>query len=297
MTIKRQKYLLIAAFLSIPSVLGAQSADSLSLQRLRNENFRLKMQIRDLQSRLDRYEKQSSRISSLDDPLAGLSEDAYKEDTFSVLDNWNDLTTASAEQAPGYSDGPRISMEGVKGILEVPHDDIVDKYIDIYTLKKRNSMLHIFSRYDKIEKTICEIFERYRVPVEFAPLCIVESAVNTRAVSKAGAAGLWQLMPETARRYGLKVTLLYDERVDEAYSTMAAARYLHDLHERFGDWGLAIMAYNCGEGTMEKALAACGGDRSYEAVYAKVPRETREYLPALVAAIYVNSNRNIVYEN
>lgn len=296
MNTKSLKYPLVTALLLLPGIVGAQNADSLALQRLRNENFRLKMQIRDLQSRLDRYEKQSSRISSLDDPLAGLSDDSYKEDTFSVLDNWDDLTTA-AEQTAAIGDAPRVSLEGVKGILEVPHDDIVDKYVDIYTLKKRNSMLHIFSRYDKLEKTICETFERYRVPVEFAPLCIVESAVNTRAVSKAGAAGLWQLMPDTARRYGLKVTLLYDERVDESYSTMAAARYLHDLHERFGDWGLAIMAYNCGEGTMEKAIAACRGDRSYEAVYEKVPRETREYLPALVAAIYVNSNRNIVYEN
>ena len=132
-----------------------------------------------------------------------------------------------------------------------------------------------------------EVLNRYGVPEELKYLSIVESAMNPTLTSRAGAAGLWQFMYSTGKVYDLEVNSVVDERRDPYKSTVAAARYLSDLHRIFGDWQLAIAAYNCGPGNVNKAIARSGGKRNFWQIYNYLPRETRGYIPAFIAVSYV----------
>ena len=132
-----------------------------------------------------------------------------------------------------------------------------------------------------------EALDRYGVPDEVKYLTIVESALNPEATSRVGAAGLWQFMYNTGRVYDLQVNSVIDERRDPVASSYAAARYLSDLHRVFDDWTLAIAAYNCGPGNINKAIARSGGKRDFWEIYYNLPRETRGYIPSLIAVIYV----------
>ena len=132
-----------------------------------------------------------------------------------------------------------------------------------------------------------ETLNQYGVPDEIKYLTIVESAMNPQATSRVGAAGLWQFMYSTGKVYDLEVNSVVAERRDPVKSTSAAARYLRDLHRIFGDWTLAIAAYNCGPGNINKAIARSGGKRDFWQIYPNLPRETRGYVPSLIAVIYV----------
>ena len=132
-----------------------------------------------------------------------------------------------------------------------------------------------------------EALDRYGVPDEVKYLTIVESALNPEATSRVGAAGLWQFMYNTGKVYDLEVNSVVDERRDPVKASFAAARYLSDLHSVFGDWTLAIAAYNCGPGNINKAIARSGGKRDFWEIYYNLPRETRGYIPSLIAVIYV----------
>lgn len=132
-----------------------------------------------------------------------------------------------------------------------------------------------------------EALDRYGVPDEVKYLAIVESALNPEATSRMGASGLWQFMYNTGKRYDLEVNSIIDERRDPVKSSFAAARYLSDLHAIFDDWTLAIAAYNCGPGNINKAIARSGGKHDFWEIYYNLPRETRGYIPSLIAVIYV----------
>ena len=132
-----------------------------------------------------------------------------------------------------------------------------------------------------------QTLDRFGVPEEVKYLTIVESALNPQATSRAGAAGLWQFMYGTGKLYDLEVNSVLDERRDAEKSTVAAARFLKDLHDIFGDWTLAMAAYNCGPGNVKKAIARSGGKTGFWEIYNNLPRETRGYIPAYIAAAYV----------
>ncbi len=152
---------------------------------------------------------------------------------------------------------------------------------------------HMSTRLD-VMKTLSEyyhpVFEetlnRYGVPEEVKYLTIVESAMNPMATSRVGAAGLWQFMYSTGKLYDLEVNSVVDERRDTYKSTVAAARYIADLYRVFGDWQLALAAYNCGPGGVNKAIAR-SGKRDFWGIYYNLPRETRGYVPAFIAVVYV----------
>ena len=139
-----------------------------------------------------------------------------------------------------------------------------------------------------------EIFREEGVPPELVWLGLVESGWQSSAVSPVGAAGVWQFMPETAKRFGLRVDESADERLDFEKSTRAAATYLRTLNRRYdGDWELAIGAYNSGEGNIDKAIKRAGGARDFSTLVARdlLPHETAEYVPKVLAASLVGSGR------
>jgi membrane-bound lytic murein transglycosylase D len=124
------------------------------------------------------------------------------------------------------------------------------------------------------------------LPIEIKFLSIVESALQPAARSSVGAVGLWQFMKSTARMYGLEIDSHVDERRDVEKSTDAALQYLSDLNERFGDWTLALAAYNCGPGNVRKAMRRSGG-KDYWSIRKYLPRETRNYVPKFIAMTYL----------
>lgn len=123
------------------------------------------------------------------------------------------------------------------------------------------------------------------LPIELRALPIIESALQATAVSRAGAVGLWQFIPSTGKSYGLEINSLVDERRDPVRATAAACLFLKELYQIFGDWTLAIAAYNCGPGNVSKAIARSGG-KSFWEIYDYLPRETRGYVPAFIGATY-----------
>ena len=286
-----RKMIVITSLLLCAATVSGQDVND--MQRLRNENVRLRIQVRELQEQLDRMKASGAAgLSTLDDFDVN-DDDNGIVDLFSVIDNWDDLVTVSDYELP---DEPQ-TIDDFDRILRIPHDNVFHKYMDVYLIQRRDMTLRAFARFGKMEMEIREVFRQYGIPEEFSVLCIVESAANSRARSKAGALGLWQLMPATARDYGLTVTTTRDDRFDPVKSTKAAAKHISRLYRVFGDWALTFMAYNCGEGALQKAIAANGGKTDCESLFKKVPRETRDYLPALLSIMYINSKQDLLYEN
>jgi hypothetical protein len=142
--------------------------------------------------------------------------------------------------------------------LPIADPESVSRYLHRFTHGRRESAARALRRAEEHLPAIIAQLQRRNLPRELASLPLVESAFEPGAVSPAGAAGIWQLMPETARRFGLVVNDTVDERFDVHKSTTAATAYLAELYTRFGDWPLALAAYNSGEGTMQKALQQSG---------------------------------------
>lgn len=176
-------------------------------------------------------------------------------------------------------------------VIDMPYNSVVKNFIVMYSERKRQlveNMLGMSLYYMPIFE---EALERYGLPLELRYLPVIESALNPCAVSRAGAAGLWQFMPGTATQMGLELNSLVDMRRDPIASSDAAARYLKQLYDIFGDWSLAIASYNCGPGNVAKAIRrAGGGKKDFWEIYPFLPAETRGYVPAFIAANYVMNN-------
>ena len=172
-------------------------------------------------------------------------------------------------------------------IIEMPYNDIVQKFIDRYTGELRHSVGYMLGAQNFYIPVFEEALEAYDLPLELKYLPVIESALNPQAVSRVGAVGLWQFMISTAKRYDLTVNSLVDERRDLYKASYAAARYLSDLYKKFGDWNLVIAAYNCGADKINKAIRRSHGERDYWKIYPRLPKETRGYVPAFIAANYI----------
>ena len=189
---------------------------------------------------------------------------------------------------PNLSDSVYISrLQRIPAIIEMPYNDIVRKFIDMYAVRLREKVSFMLSANNFYMPIFEEALDLYNLPLELRYLPVIESALNPMATSRQGAVGLWQFMLRTGKAYGLEVNTLVDERRDPLKSTRAAARYLKDLFDIYHDWNLVLAAYNCGPGTINKAIRRAGGATDFWSIYNFLPKETRGYVPAFIAANYI----------
>lgn len=216
-------------------------------------------------------------------PLDSLLND-WKAKTY--IDLGKDCNTSQVN--PQFSDSVYIDrLSRMPVIMEMPYNDIVRKFIDTYTGRLRSQVSFMLSACNFYMPIFEEALDAYNLPLELKYLPIIESALNPSAVSRAGASGLWQFMLSTGKLYGLESNSLVDERRDPIKATWAAARYLKDMYDIYKDWNLVIAAYNCGPGNINKAIRRANGKTDYWEIYNYLPRETRGYVPAFIAANYV----------
>lgn len=177
-------------------------------------------------------------------------------------------------------------LESMHSFITLPYNETVKNYMVLYSEKMPSKMGQILSLSEYYFPIFEETLDRYGLPLELKYMAVIESHLNPRAESIYGAKGLWQFMYRTGLSYGLRVNSYIDERMDAVLSTDAACRYLKDAYAIFGSWPLAISAYNCGSGNVNKAIKRAGGSTDYWKVYDYLPRETRGYVPAMVGAMY-----------
>lgn len=171
--------------------------------------------------------------------------------------------------------------------IDLGFNRYVKSFIELYALERREQverMLGLSAWYFPMFETA---LDKKNMPIELKYLPIVESALNTNAVSFAGATGLWQIMYYTGKSLGLNINSYIDERRDPVKSTEAALNYLNKLYKVYGDWLLVIAAYNCGPGNVNKAIRRSGGHKNFWSIRKYLPRETRGYVPAFLGAMYV----------
>ncbi len=177
-------------------------------------------------------------------------------------------------------------------VINLSYNKVVRNFIQMYTERRRGQVEKMLGLSEYYFPMFEEVLDKYEMPLELKYLPIIESALNPTAYSRAGANGLWQFMYGTAKNMKLEITSFVDERRDPVKSSDAAARYLKQLYNIYGDWHLAIAAYNCGPGNVNRAIRRSGGKTNYWEIYYRLPRETRGYVPAFIAATYVMNYYN-----
>lgn len=213
----------------------------------------------------------------------------------SLLNDWKtrtnliyDTDCTNSAVIPQFSDSVYIDrLQRMPTIMEMPYNAIVREYIDRYAVKLRNQVSVMLAANNFYMPLFEEALDAYDLPLELKYLPIIESALKPTARSRAGALGLWQFMLKTGRLYGLESNSLVDDRLDPIKATWAAARYLREMYDIYKDWHLVIAAYNCGPGNVNKAIRRAGGATDYWSIYNYLPRETRGYVPAFIAANYI----------
>jgi membrane-bound lytic murein transglycosylase D len=194
------------------------------------------------------------------------------------------------DSVPRYSDlvyEARIAKLNSKSPIKLEYNDEVRKYIELYAIRKREQVSRMLGLAELYFPLFEEMLDKYDLPLELKYLAIVESALNPQAKSRSGAMGLWQFMYGTGKYMDLNITSYVDERCDPFRSTEAACQYLKMLYSMFGDWHLALAAYNAGPGTINKAIRRSGGKTNYWELRPYLPAETNGYVPAFIAVNYV----------
>ena len=309
MTIQKIIAVALAAVFFAGNLPAQNKKEEKSRFQLQAENKALKAELDSLKLEIERYKAEIAITDSINNEMAAIydgnaAQIAEEADSIeytaevsdSLLNIWyvhkkteeNDIAF-DMDSVKFESNVPdEVYIERIKkmnSFITLPYNDIVKRYIILYSEKmpeRMSNMLGLCSYYMPIFQ---ETLNRYDMPEELKAMAIIESAMNPLAVSRAGAKGMWQFMYATAKMYGLHIDSFVDERLDPVKSADAAARYLQDAYEIFGDWNLAIASYNCGAGNVNKAIRR-SGSRAFWDIWPYLPRETRGYVPAFVGALY-----------
>lgn len=223
--------------------------------------------------------------------------ESYEVDTRKMLEGWymknytaTDDRYRSQHDVQTGDDTFRSRLAGLPTVIEMPYNSIVRSYIERYTERGRDQVAALLGLSIYYMPIFEQALEENGLPLELKYLPIVESGLDPNAVSKHGATGLWQFMIGTAKGLGLEVSSIVDERRDPYLSSRTAAKYLKDLYDSYGDWSLAIAAYNCGPGAVNKAIRRAGGDpktHDFWSIYYYLTPETRGYVPMFIATNYI----------
>lgn len=302
-------YRFIAVALAAAFIATTVSAQSKSV--LQKENTQLKQVIDSLKAEMEKVRAELKYTDSIANEMLSLYADSESKNTVpaiaeeyttevsdSLLNLWY-VQKKVAQSEEGYFDMDSVCFQSnvpdsvyverireMNSFITLPYNDIVKNYIIKYSEKMPTSIGKILGLCEYYMPIFEEIFSQYDMPEELRAMAVIESAMNPLAVSRVGAKGMWQFMYSTAKIYGLHIDSFVDERLDPIKSAHAAAQYLQDAYEIFGDWNLAIASYNCGAGNVNKAIRRSGGKRAFWDIWPYLPRETRGYVPAFVGALY-----------
>lgn len=290
--------------LSILVPLGAQ--DKRSKKQILKENEELQQRIKDLEAEVAAFMADAAEREAIQEELSGENEnkissgmqDYVSSSTDTLLGQWylhrsskipgrEQYNMDSVHFTTNVPDSVLMQrLRDMNAFISLPYNETVKNYMILYSEKMPAKMGELLGLSDYYMPIFEETFRRYDLPLELKYVAIIESALNPRAESRVGAKGMWQFMYRTGINYGLKIDSYTDERMDPIRSADAAARYFKDAYRIFGDWPLAISAYNCGSGNVNKAIKRAGGKRDFWSVYEYLPKETRGYVPAMVGAMY-----------
>ena len=204
---------------------------------------------------------------------------------------------------PVFSDSvyeARIQQLDTKTPIDLVYNPYVKQYINVYTKQRRQQMSRMMGLAAYYFPVFEEVLDQFNLPLELKYLALVESALNPKAKSWAGATGLWQFMYNTGKEHNLKVSSYVDERMDPYRATVAACEFFEKSYSVYGDWSLVLASYNSGRGNVNKAIRRSGGKRNYWQIRRFLPKETRSYVPAFIAVCYAMnyaSDHNISAEN
>jgi membrane-bound lytic murein transglycosylase D len=277
-------------------------------KQLEAENKQMQERIEQLEAQVQAYRQEAEEREEIEEMLSGENEnkssfgmeeyDAPDASTDSLLGRWYMYRQRNSSREESYdmdsvvftTDVPDSVLMGrlerMNAFISLPYNETVKNYMVMYSEKMPRKMAEMMGLAQYYFPIFEETFRKYDLPLELKYMAIIESALNPRAESRAGAKGTWQFMYRTAINYGLKIDSYVDERMDPFLSADAAAHYLQDAYRIFGDWSLAISSYNCGSGNVNKAIKRAGGKRDFWSIYDYLPRETRGYVPAMVGAMY-----------
>lgn len=226
--------------------------------------------------------------------------ESYEADTQKMLEGWymrnytaTDDSYRTREDVPATDAQLRDRLSKLPTVIDMPFNSIVRSYIERYTKRGRAQVAALLGLSLYYMPIFEQALEEEGLPMELKYLPVIESGLDPNAVSKHGAAGLWQFMVGTGKGLGMEVSSLVDERRDPYISSKKAAKYLKDLYNSYGDWSLAIAAYNCGPGAVNKAIRRAGGEeaqKDFWAIYNYLSPETRGYVPMFIATNYVMNN-------
>jgi membrane-bound lytic murein transglycosylase D len=227
-------------------------------------------------------------VVSMLDSLATLK--IFRDNEFPKANQYPDWNNYPDAEIPFFPDSiyrERIAQMNDQSPFEFVYNLEVRKFIELYAFKKRSLTARILGLSQLYFPLFEEQLDKYNMPLELKYLAVIESALNPTANSRAGAKGLWQFMYGTGKVYGLKVSSYVDDRYDPFKATKAACEHLSDLYDIYGNWSLALAAYNSGGGNVNKAIRRSGGVKNFWLIHNYLPRETRSYVPAFIAASYV----------
>ncbi|MDE7496344.1 MAG: LysM peptidoglycan-binding domain-containing protein [Muribaculaceae bacterium] len=223
--------------------------------------------------------------------------ESFETDTQRLLESWYMKNYTATDDRYAKSSDVKTSdeviverLQALPTVIEMPFNQIVRSYIDRYTQKARGQVAASLGLGLYYMPIFEQALEAEGLPLELKYLPVIESGLDPNAVSKHGATGLWQFMLGAARGLGIEVNSLVDERRDPYVASQKAASFLKDLYSTYGDWSLAIAAYNCGPGAVNKAIRRAGGDaksHDFWSIYYYLSPETRGYVPMFIATNYV----------